>query len=286
MADQYMNSADQDYAAFYRSVMGPPQGVDRVTGEGLNVYKRPTVPIDPTTGLPIVQTRSGGSPPQGTKNNRGAIPAADNSLSEPWPGAYNSTMFRNNSRVDVARDIPYVAPADPTVIDVANALNINRLGLTNSPFKKQVPAERAIAEILVQGGTRPGPTGGMNRGRPAAAGNRLVYQPAVSVARAPAGDPWANLRISAGTPRPGLVTGQPNPAAVIAQALMPQRPAVNALEQLMMTHDQAFGTGRPAGTWLESSVNNGAPGHQAHTNLRGRRADGTPSWMVPDEDRD
>lgn len=118
--------------------------------------------------LPSLPAISNYGPPQGTKGNRAALPDAFNSLSEPWGGAYDQTSYRNGqTRRDIIQNIP--APPIQTAsnystLDTVTPLDINRLGLSSSPFR-QTPAERAIAEITVNGGGR-SPTGGLNRGRP------------------------------------------------------------------------------------------------------------------------
>ncbi len=201
---------------------------------------------------------------QGTKNNRGSVPSADNSLSEPWPGAYNQTVYRNsNTGRDIIRNVP--APAIQTAqstIDAATPFDINHLGLTTSPFKKVTPAETAIAEILVQGGMR-APTGGANRGRPAAAGKRLVWETAAPAGPAPAGDPWGGLRVDPlVTQAPGMVTGARegggSPAAVLHDRLSgeAQRQALQA--QAQITSDPALAAAMAAGkTAYVSPTNNG-----------------------------
>jgi hypothetical protein len=158
------NSLSTDWDKFYAMVMGEPtpkaETPIRVTPEGLNVYQRPVVSIDssgnpiPSQPLPVI---SSSGPPQGTKNNRGSLPSAGNSLTEPWGGSIDQFMFPR-------RDIIQNRPANPlpetrTALDAANPWNMNDLGLERQSFfaKGETPAERAIAEVTIRGGNTQGP---------------------------------------------------------------------------------------------------------------------------------
>lgn len=160
--------------AGYNQMGGIPEGYDSILGaarqelvrlpDGTYVaapkYGQATTVNDLYEGI----LGQGGVPPigvQGTKRNRGSMPSADNSLGEPWPGAYDQTVMRNGStRRDIIEDIPapVMTAAAPkySTIDTVTPLDINRLGLTTSPFKKPTPtpAERAIAEVIVRGGNQ------------------------------------------------------------------------------------------------------------------------------------
>lgn len=169
---------------------------------------------------------------QGTKRDRGSLPNWDNSLSEPWPGPYDQTVYRNGqTRRDVIQDIPaprYEPKTAYSTLDTVQPLDINRLGLTTSPFAKPTPAERAIAEITVNGGIRNIPSGGSRRGRPT---RPLPSSPLVPLGppSLTGADPWAGLRVApAGAGKTGLATGTPGG---VAQA--PQQRRGGLLEMLL-----------------------------------------------------
>lgn len=161
--------------------------------------------------LPSLPAISSYGPPQGTKRDRASLPDASNSLSEPWGGTYDQTAYRNGqTRRDIIQNIP--APnvqtaSNYSTLDTVTPLDINRLGLTTSPFRK-TPAEQAIAEITVRGGGIQ-PSGGRGRGRPT---RPLPSSPLVPLGppSLTGDDPWAGLRVApAGGGRTGLATGTP-----------------------------------------------------------------------------
>lgn len=162
---------------------------------------------------------------QGTKRDRGSLPNWDNSLSEPWGGAYDQTVYRNGqTRRDVIQNIP--APPVQTAsgysgldtIDTLNPIDVNNWGLTRQSFfaKPQAPAEQAIVEATIRGGSMP-PSGGSRRGRP----TRPLPSSPLAPLGPPAiagGDSWAGLRVApSGEGRSGLVTGTPGGVAQAPQ---------------------------------------------------------------------
>jgi len=190
---------------------------------------------------------------QGTKRDRGSLPNWDNSLSEPWGGEYDQTVYRNGqTRRDIIQNIPaprYEPKTAYSTLDTVQPLDINRLGLTTSPFKK-TPAEQAIAEITVRGGGIQ-PSGGRNRGRPT---RPLPSTPLVPLGppTLTGGDPWANLRVApAGGGRQGLATGTPGG---VAQA--PRERSGGPLGLLL----GAFG-GQPGGDGGLGALLSGMGGH-------------------------
>jgi len=260
----------------------------------------------------------GGSPPQGTKWDRGHVTSADNSTGEPWPGTIDQTVYKRQSgglntrqvqlvAVDPFTGNPIVAggngnrPADiiqnipaPQVaaapkystLDTVTPLDINRLGLTTSPFA--TPAERAIAEVTINGGSMP-PTGGANRGRPSNHGSPpksfigndgRTYTlettpdpllPGGTIYRSTdpkfsTGDSWAGLRIApTGPGRQGLVTGTPGGAVAEALAARqeshpsPSAVAAALMEQARVTNDPLMAAAMAQGrTSYVSPTNNGA----------------------------
>jgi hypothetical protein len=202
----------------------------------------------------------GGATPQGTKRDRGDVPAAFNSNSEPWPGAIDQTAYKSQSGGLTSRQVQTVAvdpftgnpiisgsggtrPADviqnipaPQVasapkyspLDTVQPLDINNLGLTRDSFfaKPESSAERAINEVTINGSMPP--TGGANRGRPTLGGMR--FSPFAPPGPAPEGDPWGvssggDLRIGpSGPPRQGMVTAN---RSAVAGALADRGPQPN-----------------------------------------------------------
>jgi hypothetical protein len=157
------NSLSTDWDKFYAMVMGEPapraETPIRVTPEGLNVYQRPVVSIDssgnPVPSHPLPAISSFG-PPQGTKNNRGSLPSAGNSLSEPWGGTIDQFML---PRRDIIQNVPPLPQTRTATVNASDPLNVNNLGLTRQSFfaKQETPAERAIAEVTIKGGSPQGP---------------------------------------------------------------------------------------------------------------------------------
>lgn len=282
--------------AGYNQMGGIPEGYDSILGaarqelvrlpDGTYVaapkYGQATTVNDLYEGI----LGQGGVPPigvQGTKRNRGSMPSADNSLGEPWPGAYDQTVMRNGStRRDIIEDIPapVMTAAAPkySTLDTVTPLDINRLGLTTSPFKKPTPtpAERAIAEVIVRGGGIQ-PSGGSNRGHPTRGAAPIMVAPPPRLATA---DPWAaasggDLRIGPSTQRPGYATGTPVMRGASAPApapVMRAAPFISRVTQAQL--DGIYGS------------RNGMGGDMTHDNPRGLRADGRPSWYVDPSDRD
>jgi hypothetical protein len=183
----------------------------------------------------------------GTKRDRGSLPPAFNSLSEPWGGSYNQTVNRNGyTRRDVIQNIPAPIQTAQTYsgLDTVDPLNINNLGLTRQSFfaKQETPAERAIAEITINGGLN-SPTGGLGRGRrtlprlPTMPDPLLeeatrigkAYKPSAKVqaaldapapGAAPQGRSGGLLGLLMGAFGGGQPAGQPNPGGGLAALLL------------------------------------------------------------------
>jgi hypothetical protein len=161
---------------------------------------------------------NGGIPPiglQGSKVNRGQA----SEFYQPPITQANQTAYRNGTTGrDIIRDIPALptqTASGYSSLDTIDPLNINNLGLTRQSFfaKGETPAERAIAEVTINGGMQ-SPSGGSNRGR-AVIGRRPTTQlPTMPDPLLEEGDPWAGLRIGGGRPpsRPGMATGTPGGA--------------------------------------------------------------------------
>jgi hypothetical protein len=113
-----------------------------------------------------------------------------------------------------SKPAPIFAQSKPTTVDAAMPIDVNRLGLTTSPF--DTPAAAAIATAAPSGGIDPigaGPLGfGEMLGR--------MFDPSWSsgpVLTPSDADPWVGSRVvPKDAPTPGLVTGSRNPVAALA----------------------------------------------------------------------
>jgi hypothetical protein len=259
------NSLSTDWDKFYEIVMGEnaPKAETpvRVTPEGLNVYQRPVVAID-SAGNPIYDQPAG--PPQGTKNARGSMPSADNSLAEPWGGTIDQIKL---PRRDIVQNIPAPVMTAAQTVDAADPINVNNWGLTRDSFfaKDQNPAEKAILDVLVRDGNQQGPWKGWGGSSPAVAAGQATARrswadswlgrqggsPMIAgTPRLVPGDPWSGLRVGGGngTPRPGLATGTlmragtPAPSAPVMVAAQPGYNGTNNVtsSELRPVHQSIF----------------------------------------------
>lgn len=99
--------------------------------------------------------------------------------------------------------------SNANTIDAANPLDVDRLGLTNDPFRKQTSATQAIGDALISNGSS-GPTWGPSWD--VGINSDLQWQAASPSGPSPTGDSWFGMRspeenINGVSPRPGMMTG-------------------------------------------------------------------------------
>jgi len=231
-------------------------------------------------GTPAQQiARALGGPVQGSKTNKGVPTEFWESQSTPTDQIVyrQPTLAERNRRDSITNNPANIQVAQQqSTINAVNPLDVSRLGLTVGP--PVTPASRAIAEILVQGGSK-APTGGSYRGRPTAARNTggLIFQPTPAVGPAPAGDPWATMRVGAlpvSAPK-GLVTGNA------------PRTAPPAVSPVAALHSQLQGATPGVGynTSGTSSAATGSPvklasGTQSHVGASGTAQGGRYEYVV------
>ncbi len=299
MADQYMNSADQDYAAFYASVTGQdpkkiakdgqlpkttsslPAGVSRVTPEGLNVYSRKTVAVD-DLGQPITQKSSAASKP----------PTVTFVPSQSQPTDFQKAMQ------PLATSIPVFGPIGNGIAVLSRmATAAPSSNIPSPPPPKGYNTRTGDYEVMVPSepyAAAPAPV----RTADNKAGFRLGSEPAVQLGFvAPTKPSWrgwnpalkaidaaAPIAVALGTPMPrrdprgypsvaqALVSPtptarQPDTATIIAEALAPmnRQAQIAALQQqAQVTNDPLIAAAMAAGrTTYGSPTSSGALGDNA-----------------------
>jgi hypothetical protein len=194
--------------------------------------------ILPTLGVPPIGL-------QGSKVNRGQ----PSEFYQPPITSPNQTAYRNSTTGrDIIRDIappPIQTAENYSTLDTITPLYINDLGLERQSFfaKPETEAERAIAEITVNGGTKQGAWKGWGGGSSSASVPRVPMPRPFSLASAVGldfggdpmltdDDPWSGLRVggSKGANRPGMATGTPSGSKASAQ---PQKKSFSLFDALM-----------------------------------------------------
>lgn len=164
-------------------------------------------------------------PVQTTKRARGDYPPAYNSLGEPWGGVYDQTAYMSG-RVKDQFTVDTNPPSEFSqgYVDTMGQPGANQ---GTGPKMAESPGERAITEILINGGA-PGPayrggwgSSGLGRSKP------LQWEPAAPSGPAPAGDPWGGgMRGGVQTsPTPGMVTGPKQKSGAFGLFGLADRPA-------------------------------------------------------------
>lgn len=154
--------------------------------------------LDPKN-LPVINMRGAG-PVRGSQTARGVR----TKFYQPQVWATDSTVLQNGR----VKDKYTIDTNPPSEFSQAYVDDMGAPGANQGTGPAIDDGQRAIAEILVQGGNRqPGSafTGGWGSPR-----SRMTWETAAPAGPAPQGDPWAGMRAgqqAIDTPTPGMVTG-------------------------------------------------------------------------------